>query len=594
MTAKALENAALLDALLASNPLASPAKEDADLLEASLGKNASAVLVSLAEQDPVIWAMLYRRLRGKPYIFHMTSTLERMQAQGLPVTMRELVRHRPFLIEPLRNQAKRKVYQKGRQVGITELVTTEELHFLANHPDTKAVHTFPREKQLMDYGNTRLSAALQESPYMRGLLGTPNQTFTKRICEAFLFLRSAWESDLGEGIDLDMLVLDEKDRMKDGIEAAFQEGLSASQYGYEREVSTPTIYGRGVSLTYESSDQRSWFVRCTRCGLEQTVTPEENLVQVKDHKRDAKDTEIPDDAYAYLCKLSTCKGPLDRFHGRWIAAYPERSKTLAGYWMPQTIAPWISASDVIRKKIRYRFQQLWENYVIGRPALSDTQVLSRPDFERVTLPYKFPVPYRTKDFTRIGVGIDWGGSNFVVILGVNANGRKYLLNAFEVADSDVPLASTREIIQRIEPYTPDFILGDAGYGKDRNEYIYSVFPAQTWMCAFSNAGQRRATSLNPSWSEATRRVTVDKLLTVKAACREIRLGNVGFPSLALHPVPLVIQHFESLAPVKHEEDGDVWETMERKGPDHYAMAFVYASLALASATNESTFNFHFF
>lgn len=557
------------------------------------GASFEEVVRSLAVKDPYIWTMLKRRLKGKTTTFNAMRHLREMQAQGKPPTIRDLVRHRPFLIEPLRDQTKYKTYMKGRQVGISETTMTEELWFLDSHPNTKAVHTFPREKQLLDFSNTRITEALVESPEMMALLGTPNQTMTKRIGQSYLFLRSAWEANLGEGIDIDLVVFDERDRMKEGIEVAFKESLSASPYGLTRDVSTPSIPNRGVDISWQRSNQKEWHVRCTSCGLEQVIYHDKNIVQMVDLPENP--VELPQGAYEYRCHREKCRGRLDRTTGRWIAKYPDR-KLVAGYWIPQLIAPWISATEVMQKKLDYKFLSLWLNYVIGIPTLGDSPLITEDDFYAAQSNYKFPIPRRTRDFDRISVGIDWGGQNYVTIYGRNKhNGLRYLLNAFSVADTSNSLESTMEIIAALKPYQPESIVGDAGYGKDRNELIYKHFPSATYFCRYNPASQKRATSLNPSWSELTRQVLVDKTLTVKVTCRLYRMLKIGLPMIDQHPqVKLLVEHFGNLALVRQEEEGETWEEMARTGPDHYAQASNYAMLGMDHLEGGTEFSFGFF
>ncbi|MBU1118243.1 phage terminase large subunit family protein [Patescibacteria group bacterium] len=555
------------------------------------------VVEGVASIDPYIWTMLNRRLKGLKTVFNIATRLREIEAQGLEPSIRDLIRHRPFLIQPLRDQSKHKTYEKGRQVGVSELVLTEELWFLSQHPNTKWVHTFPREKQLIDFSNTRIIEALNESPMMQRLIGIPNQTFTKRIMQSFLFLRSAWESDLGEGIDADGVVFDEKDRMKDGIEYAFQESLSASPYGLLRDVSTPTIPGRGVDLSYEKSDKKWWLVACRSCGEVQPTTFD-NIHQVNDCPPDLP--MYPPDTFEYLCKKAKCRGVLDRMcldrAGQWVPLHPERKHGVSGYWISQLMAPWITATEVMQKKRDYKFRSLFENYVLGIASLGDSLLLQARDFQEIQVDYKWPIPYRTQDFVGVSVGIDWGGSNWVVIIGKNRhNGINYLLNAFWIDDTNIPLESAKDIIHAIMPYNPDIIVGDAGYGKDRNELIYRSYPDQTYFCQYNPASQKRATSLNPSWSDNLRKCLCDKTLTIKITCREMRMGSFGIPVVAEHPqVQMWINHFLNLAPIKHEEDGEVWEEMSRKGPDHFAQATNYALLGQAYALQENTFDFGFF
>lgn len=552
------------------------------------------VVEGVSSVDPYIWTMLNRRLKGLKTTFNIMNKIDEYRSRGLEPTVKDLIRHRPFLIQPLRDQSKHKVYEKGRQVGVSELVLTEELWFLSTHDNVKWVHTFPRERQLLDFSNTRISEALSESPMMLNLIGMPNQITTKKIVNSYLFLRSAWEADLGEGIDVDGVVFDEKDRMKEGIEYAFEESLSASAYGLIRDVSTPTIPNKGVDATFQLSDQNWWHIKCSKCGLKQPVEFE-NIQQVVSLPDDIP--VYPPDSFEYLCRKSRCRGVLDRYTpGEWVPQFPDRIYGIRGYWMPQLIAPWISATDIMQKKKRYKFKQVFENYVLGKASLGDSVLVSRKDFESLQVNYKYPIPYRTSDFNAISVGIDWGGSNWIVIIGRNVhNGLNYLMNVFHIDDTSIPLESARDIAHVIAPYNPDIIIGDAGYGKDRNEYLYRIYQNEMYFCLYNPAGQKRATSLVPSFSDKTRKCLVDKTLSIKVTCREFRSGTIGIPIIEKNrEVERLTEHFENLAPVRYEEEGDIWEVIENKGPDHYAHAFNYALLGQAHFLGSDQFDFGFF
>ena len=548
------------------------------------------VIHTLADKDPLFWTIIYRRLKGKITTFNILKDLEEIKSRGEVPSVRDLIRHRPFLIQPLRDTAKYKAYRKARQVGISENSITEEFWFLSTHPNTKWVHTFPREKQLTDFSNTRIAEALDESPLMKALVGVPNQTFTKRIGDSFLFLRSAWESNLGEGIDVDGVTFDEKDRMKQGIEVAFKESLAASPYGLMRDISTPSVPNRGVDESFQKSDQKFWFNQCTKCGKRQTIT-EENIIQVKEVLRDAKVLEPG--TYKYLCNKEACRGELDRWRGIWVPKYPSAT-LVSGYSIPQTIAPWITATEVMQKKLDYRFPGLWRNYVLGEPATGDTVLLNPHNFDLCRVEYPYPIPYRTSDFRDIAVGVDWGGTNWVVVIGRNIhNDYNYLLNCFMTTDSDDPLESTKEIACRIQGYDPDIILGDAGFGKDRNELLYRAFGEKVYMCQYNPASQKRATSLNSAWSETTRRVLCDRTMTLKTTCREIKTNKIGLPSSYTKEFGLFMEHLLNLTPLVHEEDGKVWEEIQKKGDDHFAHALNYALLGQDYISGEETFQFGF-
>lgn len=564
------------------------------------------VLEELAKQDPVLWCMFYRRLRGHPLVFNnarqlTVDALEQMKAEYKEPeryqreVQARLLRHRPFIMQPMADTHPWKVYEKARQIGISETSISEVIHFLWTNPTTKWIYTFPRDTQLRDFSTTRIAEAFAETPRMRALVGTPNQIYTKKIGEAYLILRSAWESGLGEGIDADGVTLDEKDRMKDGVEVAFRESMKSSKFGWLREVSTPTLPGRGVDASFKESDQHVWLVRCVKCQLEQEIEWPDNIVQVAHIPLGTK--ELPDGCYEYQCRKTKCRGLLDRLRGRWVARKPEK-KNIRGYLMPQTIAPWITATRIMQNKIDYKFQQLWMNYCLGIPAMGENVLLSDLDFDHACGGHQF-ITHRTRDWQNICAGIDWGHLNWVVVIGQNVhNGKWYVLNIGIFEDDHAKeLQSVKAIESFLAPYEPDRIIADAGYGKDRNAYLMRKFSPNAlgrfYACQY-NPSTKHSRTFQPVWSAPDQgRVLIDRTMSIKMICRAIQERDFGLPSLDLEKTMLFRRHFKNLAPLRIEEEGEVVEDISCTGDDHLVHATIYAWLGVEHLTKAGRFNFDF-
>lgn len=556
-------------------------------------------LEELAKLDPLIFAMYYRRLKGRPLTFDVADEIgdptladAEYHRENLSEADRDkkalLLRHRPFLIQPLVDQHPHKSTQKSRQAGYSENSITEALQFLVANPNTKWIYTFPRDRQLVDFSTTRLTEALNESPRMKKLFGIPNQIYTKRIGQnSFLFMRSAWESNLGEGVDADGVTFDEKDRMQDQIEVAFEESLTSSKFHFRRDVSTPTLPGRGVNLTFEKSCQFEWYVKCLKCGLEQTVDYPDNIIQMVDVQLGTQ--ELPVGAYAFRCRRDKCRGGLDRLHGRWIAKYPERS-LIHGYHISQTMCPWISATEIMQKLIKYKFKQLWENYVLGLTSIGENILVGDEHFEAINSGHEM-VYARTPDWERIVVGVDWGHYNWVLVLGQNVNGKKYVLNIKVFEDSNDPFQVVRDVSAFIGPFEPDLIIPDAGYGKDRNSYLLKKFPKKVY-AAWYNPSEEKSRTFNPVWSDALNKVLVDRTMTLKNSCRALRDKEIGIPRYD-DMVKLLISHFKALAPMREEVEGEIVETISHSGDDHLAHALGYALVGFDKLESGGSFSCDF-
>lgn len=579
-----------------------------DLIESPPETTAMAGLEAIADKDPVVWSALNRRVKGEPLVYDNSRKLSSESLGEIKKTLifsdyekelhARLLHHRPFHKDPVRDDHPYKVYEKGRQVGVTELSATEVFHFLATHPGTKWISTFPRDKQLTDFSTTRVAAAFAETSRMAALAGTPSQVFTRRVGDSYWIFRSAWESNLGEGVDADGVTLDEMDRMRDKVEFAFKESLKSSKHGLFRAISTPTMPNRGIDVPFRASDQRVWMVKCEKCNEWQEITWNDNIVQVKDFPIGTK--ELPPESYEYLCRKVTCRGKLDRvFTGRWVARYPDR-KHVRGYHMSQLIAPWISPTRVMQDKIDMRFMELWLCYVIGIPAAGEMEMVTDEDCDAACSGHAL-FTSRTRDYSLVSVGIDWGTLNWVVVLGRNSiNSRPYIIGIGIFEDTAKELESAEMVWKYIKEFVPDVTIADAGYGKDRNSFLMRR------LCPLGNEGRFYAQWYNPSlkssrtfvpeWSDPTRaRVLVDRTLTLKNICRAVKEREFGIPNLGIDKVQLLIKHLKNLAPFREldEETKEVVETVKSAGDDHLAHALASAWLGMEKLSKTSKFGFSF-
>ena len=563
-------------------------------------------LEAMADRDPVIWCALNRRVKGEALVYDNARQLTDGSLGEVKKTLLKsdyedelysrLLHHRPFLKQPLRDQHKHKVYEKGRQMGVTELSASEVFHFLATHPGTKWITTFPRDKQLTDFSITRVAAAFEETSRMKALAGVPNQVFTKRVGDSYWIFRSAWESNLGEGVDADGVTLDEKDRMRDKVEFAFKESLKSSKHQLFREISTPTLPARGIDIPFRASDQQMWQVRCERCNLWQEIDWKENIVAVKDIPLGCK--ELPPESYEFLCRMQKCRGKLDRvFGGQWVARYPSRTH-IRGYHISQLIAPWLSATRIMQDKIDMRFLEMWLCYVVGIPAGGESELVTDEACQAACSNHRM-FQARTKDYGMISVGVDWGTLNWVVVMGRNnINGKPYVISIGIFEDTSKELESAEMVWNFIRLFVPDITIADAGYGKDRNSYLLRK------LCPNGDEGRFYAQWYNPSqkssrtflaeWSDPARaRVLVDRTLQLKNICHAVKEREFGLPNLDIPEVALLVRHLKSLTPFReeNEETKQIEETIKSSGDDHLAHALASAWLGMEKLSKTSKFSY---
>ena len=504
----------------------------------------------------VTWAVDHRMIRGEPYGF---------------IDYKNPHRHRPFLMLPLAVQPRVKGYKKSRQAGVSESSVTESLWMLDSFP-VNVVYTFPSPKQVEDFSNIRVKEALTGSrnKCLEAMMGDPQNVTLRRLGKGALYLRSSTNAKLGEGIDADAVVFDEIDRMKRGVGIAFKESLSASRFGWQREVSTPTLPGRGIDELWQKSNQMHWFVKCEACGHQQTLKYPDNILEI--HPVAPHEKIVPRGSYAYCC--SKCKSPkIDRWRGHWLAAYPSRDDHFC-FHINQLMCVWICADEIMQKKRDYRFPQLFWNYVLGDTYASDNILLTDHILDICTDTALEPQIIRLPIYSYISVGIDWGSFNWTTVWGRRSDtGVKELIGLLITEDSKEPLESTKQIESFIRPLKPDIIIPDWGYGKDRVTYLAKRFPGRVYGCTYADESRM----VRPRFSDEACTVSVDRTGWLKGMSHEFREQKVSIPCEDHQPLMGTYRaHMKALVTMLTEEDdGTVKERIEETGDDHFAHATGY-------------------
>jgi len=542
--------------------------------------NAQDLQTILINKIPSLWTLQHRFIKGRPLTFTSAT---------------DPIRHRPWQVAILNDQHPNLVTRKSRQLGLSEIGITSIVHFLDTHPNTKAMYTFPRQKQLEDFSNTRITPIFKESPYLtkRQDLSLNNVSLKKLTNNSILFLRSAWGGNMGEGIDIDYLGLDEYDRMSTGVELAFMESMKSSKYGLLRRWSTPTIPGRGVDYLFNKSDQRFYHHKCEHCNEWQILTLEDNLIQIDSTGVDIINEQIRDNTYAFLC--SKCHRPLNRWNiGEYVAMFPSRTE-IRGYHISQLDSVWISADSVMRNQFSYKVKQLFYNYVIGIPYASEGLVIVDQDILNC-ISYDQPIGFRDySKYKKVFAGIDWGYMSWLVILGLTEDNQIELLDLHWVPENpNKPLDNVNVFTAILKPYNPDVIVADAGYGADRNTYLLQQFPGRVFACNWGTSKDN--IPIVDNWSDNIQQVRVDKTVKMKRTLYNIKSRSLRTFGRC-EKLEMLIKHLKNVRTMMEEEDGLIYEKVTRIGPDHTACALTYAYIAvdrvLGLHAPKQNFNFDF-
>lgn len=559
---------------------------------------------------PSIWAQYYTRLKGEPYRF------ERLLPDGKPDLSRPQLQ-RKFLQQPLDDQHPWKATQKARQLGLSENGVRETLWFADTHDFTKQVYLFPTDNQVKDFSRTRISEVIEDSPYLQQRMGIDPETRKridttseyvdnvklKKIGKSYIFFRSGATSKAGEGIDCDVVTFDEIDRMAPDVQIAFNETLSASPYGWRRDISTPTLPGVGVNASFQNSDQQHWWMKCPHCGNFFTLILEypRSVVPLTAKMRE-KYGLADDETHIYICvKCGEMVTNETRILGFWHPLYKDRTR-VRGYQLTQMTAPWISATKMMAKREDYRLDQLFMNYVIGLPYLGDNILIRRSDVEKCI----------DTSLTDIGqvklrdvcIGGDWGNESWQIV-GMPYNERQWiLLDLFKVTDAhkignqNPHITFSADLFRK---WRTKLAVYDAGYGKDRNFELLSTFPGKVYSCFYPNNFTDYTKDFSDRWDDTGMRVSVDRTMTLKLMVKKFVDGEIVIPNWVAQSelFPTFIKHITNLVSIREisEDKNGVESITERigslPGGDHFGHAMNYLSIALRKVGNRPKSEFIF-
>jgi len=398
---------------------------------------------------------------------------------------------------------------------------------------------------------------------------------------------------------------------------AFNETLSSSAYGWRRDISTPTLPGVGVNASFSKSDQMHWWMRCPHCGHWFTLIHEfpDCVVELpKDshgnpnHSYHLKYSFIAEtDTHAYICvKCREFVSDYTRIMGIWRPLYPYR-KDVRGYQISQLICPWISATELMRKKEDYPFEQLFMNYVIGLPYLGDNIMVSRSDI-LACIDRSLTSPY---DFRRDGVvqGVDWGNQSWGIdgVRDPNNPERIIILDIWTVSDADAQVVNGRKdnphirvAGEKMRQWDVALAVMDAGYGKDRNWELAQDFPGRVYSCFYPSLSSDVTKYVDDQWNEDDFKVNVDRTMTLKLMTKMFRDRKIVIPRwVAENPLfEVFIQHLTNLVLIKEIETDEKTKKeviLERVGTlpggDHFGHAMNYLTIGLRKVQNTGKSDF---
>jgi len=234
---------------------------------------------------------------------------------------------------------------------------------------------------------------------------------------------------------------------------------------------TPKSLDNDIELLWSESTQHEWMVKCNKCNTYNM------FISTKTIGLDGP-----------IC--ARCGGPLNPLEGQFIPLNP--SGVIKGFHFARTAIVISKNEEVNRQKWKTQILSLMDrqdwteskfyNEVLGVSHGKGTRVVERKDLIPLQVIPKTPINSIKANF--IGIGIDWGGSDYTHKLDRDIQSQTAIAiiipynNGFGVVHYEKltvsPIEDIEKIINIINTVKPNVVFADAGGGLVQNANLFKL------------------------------------------------------------------------------------------------------------------------
>jgi hypothetical protein len=264
---------------------------------------------------------------------------------------------------------------KPAQVGLSEGTIRWGLAFSATNDFLKIAYVLPTASFAASFAATRVSPAIENSPLVKALVSTDTDNVKyKKIGSCFLFMLGTSGEKSGISVDLDALIVDEKNFCNMTVLQTMNSRLIHSKLKLYRSFSTPTLTNFGISSDYDNGSQAVRLCKCDHCGSWEELTWDS--IEIPGFTQSIKDFNVQDAKHpgvkeAYL-KCMSCKRPLsinnlnDPAKRQWVHKNTERFKDgIKSYQVTPWDVPTVNLVPEVLGDVAKYGKEKWTQFRMG-------------------------------------------------------------------------------------------------------------------------------------------------------------------------------------------------------------------------------------
>lgn len=263
-------------------------------------------------------------------------------------------RDRAFLVAILEDRSQFQVILKAPQIGMTVLQLIKSLWW-AFFEKIDIIYTLPTQQDVQDMAGGKINRIIAQNPIFLDWIKDHDTVEQKAVGQQIIHYRGTFTTKAAMMVTSKLNIHDEKDASNPEVITQYETRLQAEPDGMIWVYSHPSVIGAGVDIEWAKSDQKEWFIKCSKCEELQflewpySIDQERSCYQCKFCGQEVTDQQ----------RREGHKGIKS-----WKKLVPNAE--WSGYHISQLMCPWIPASKII-KDFREKDTQYFYNFVLALP-----------------------------------------------------------------------------------------------------------------------------------------------------------------------------------------------------------------------------------
>ena len=141
------------------------------------------------------------------------------------------------------------------------------------------IYTLPTESDVQDMAGGKINRIIAQNPIFLSWIKDHDTVSQKEVGNNMIYYRGTFTQRAAMMVTSKINIHDEKDASNPEVITQYETRQQSEPGGMKWVYSHPSIIGAGVDIEWAKSDQKEWFVKCSKCNEIQFLEWPESIDQ---------------------------------------------------------------------------------------------------------------------------------------------------------------------------------------------------------------------------------------------------------------------------------------------------------------------------